>query len=189
MPYYNTNELKSGIRVLINGEPHNVLENEYMKPGKGQAINRLKLRHLKSGRVLERTLRSADRLEAADVVEIEVDYLYQQANVWHFMSPSTYDQYTVPNETVGDTKYWLIPQTRCDLILFNNQPMQVVPPNFVILEVTDTDPGLKGDTSGGGNKPATLQTDVAVKVPLFVQIGDKIKVDTRTRAYLERIKE
>lgn len=189
MAYYNTNELKPGTKVLQEGDPCIVLENEYVKPGKGQAFNRLKLRNLKTGRVVERTIKSADRLDAADVVEIEVDYLYQETDHWHFMSADTYEQYTANAAALGDARYWLKPQIRYSLILFNGQPMQIIPPNFIVLAVTETDPGLRGDTSGGGGKPATLETGAVVRVPLFVQIGDQVKVDTREGTYLERVKE
>lgn len=189
MAYYTTNELKSGMRVLLDGDPYILLENEYVKPGKGQAFNRIKLRNLKTERVIERTLKSGDRMDAADVLEIEVDYLYQDGNGWYFMDPVSYEQYTVNDTIVGTMRHWLKMQTRCTIILFNGQAIQVIPPNFVVLAVSDTDPGVRGDTSGGGSKPATLETGAVVRVPLFVKIGDNIKVDTRTATYLERIKE
>jgi elongation factor P len=189
MAYYSTNELKSGMRVLLDAEPYGLLENEYVKPGKGQAFNRIKLRHLKTGRVIERTLKSGERLEAADVLEIEVDYLYKDASGWYFMDPVSYEQYMVKQDSVGDARQWLKAQTRCTIMIFNGEPTQIIPPNFVSLKVVDTDPGVRGDTSGGGNKPATLETGVVVRVPLFVKIDDVIKVDTRTETYLERVKE
>jgi elongation factor P len=189
MAYYTTNELKSGARVLLEGEPYVLLENEYVKPGKGQAFNRIKLRNLKTSRVIERTLKSGDRMDAADVLEVEVEYLYQDGNSWYFMDPTTYEQYTVSASVMGDVHYWLKAQTACTLILFNAQPIQVVPPNSVVLKVIETDPGVRGDTSGGGSKPATLETGVVIRVPLFIRLDDHIKVDTRTATYLERVKE
>jgi elongation factor P len=190
MAYYSTNELKSGTRILIDGEPYSVLENDYFKPGKGQALNRIKLRHVKSSRILDRTLKSGERVEAADVVEIEVDYLYQDQQGWYFMDPAgDFEQYTVASDIVGEAKNWLKMQMRCTLVLFNGEPIQVIAPNFVVLKVADTDPGVRGDTSSGGSKPATLETGAVVRVPLFVRIDDLVKVDTRTGTYLERFKE
>jgi elongation factor P len=189
MPYYSTNELKGGVRVLLDQEPYGVLENEYVKPGKGQAFNRVKLRNLKTGRVIERTLKSGDRLESANVLEVEVDYVYQDAGSWYFMNPVSYEQYILSSERVGETQQWLKAQARCMLMLFNDEPTQVIPPNFVKLKVVDTDPGVRGDTSGGGSKPATLETGVTIRVPLFIKIDDILKVDTRAGVYLERVKE
>ena len=189
MAYYTTNELKPGAKVLQEGDPCSVLENEYVKPGKGQAFNRLKLRNLKTGRIVERTLKSGDRLDVADIVELEVDYLYCDGKQWHFMAPDSYEQYAADELAVGNAKLWLKAQARCLLTLFNNQPLNIIPPNSVILQIKETDPGLRGDTSGGGGKPATLETDAVVRVPLFVQIGDFIKVDTRDGVYLERVEK
>jgi elongation factor P len=177
------------MRVLLDKDPYGVIENEYVKPGKGQAFNRMKLRHLKTGRLIERTLKSGDRLEAADVIEIEVDYLYQDTSGWYFMDPTSYEQYVMKEESVGEARQWLKSQTRCTIMLFNGEPTQAIPPNFAILRVIDTDPGIRGDTSGGGSKPATLETGVVIRVPLFVKVDDVLKVDTRTGIYLERVKE
>lgn len=189
MSYYSTNELKPGTKILLDGEPFVTLGNEYVKPGKGQAFNRLTLRNLKTKRVLERTVKSHEKLAVADILEIEVDCLYSDAGSWHFMMPDTYEQFAVPNKVVGETGLWLKAQARCVLTLFNQAPLSVTPPTFIILAVTETDPGLRGDTSSGGNKPAILETGAVVRLPLFVQIGDLVKVDTREGIYLERVKE
>jgi elongation factor P len=186
MGIISTNEFKNGTKVLIDGQPHSILENEGVKPGKGQAFNRVKLRNLITGRVLERTFKSGDTLETADVVDIEVQYLYNDGSEWHFMQNESFEQYQLRAETLGDTMKWLKEQDTCVLTLFNGAPLSIDPPNSVILTITDTDPGLRGDTSGGGGKPATLETGAVVRVPLFVQIGDVIKVDTRTGEYLSR---
>jgi len=189
MASYSTNEIKPGMKVMIDNDPCNILENEYVKPGKGQAFNRIKIRNLKTGRVVERTFKSGDGLEAADVMDVEVQYLYNDGQHWHFMVPDTFEQLAADESAVTDIKIWLKEQDMCTITLWNGQPLSVTPPNFVILTVTETDPGLKGDTSGGGGKPATLETGAVVRVPLFVQIGDLIKVDTRTGTYLSRAKE
>ena len=173
---------------MLDGSPFTILENEFVKPGKGQAFSRVKLRNLKTGRVMERTFKSGESLEGADVVEAEVQYLYNDGSQWHFMNSSSYEQYAADEAVVVDAKQWLKEQDVCTLILWNGVPISVTPPNFVVLKITETDPGLKGDTSGGGGKPATLETGAVVRVPLFVQEGELIKVDTRTGEYVSRAK-
>ncbi|MES2141486.1 MAG: elongation factor P [Pseudomonadota bacterium] len=188
MTYYSTNELRNGMKVMLDKEPYTILENDYVKPGKGQAFNRIKFRNIKNNRVIERTLKSGDSLEAANAFDIEVQYLYNDGQVWHFMAADTFEQYAADASAVTEAKQWLKEQDICTLTLFNGSPLTVVPPNFVILKIVDTDPGLRGDTSGGGGKPATLETGAVVRVPLFIQIGESIKVDTRTGEYLSRVK-
>lgn len=189
MATYSTNEFKTGLKVMVDNAPCNIVECEFVKPGKGQAFTRVKIRNLKTGRVVERTFKSGESLPAADVIEIEMQYLYSDGEFWHFMVPETFEQYAAGSEAVEDAKKWLKEQDMCTVTLWNNEPLQVSPPNFVVLEVTETDPGLKGDTSGGGGKPATLETGAVVRVPLFVQTGERIKVDTRTGEYVSRAKE
>ena len=189
MAQYSTNEFKSGLKVMMDNDPYNILENEFVKPGKGQAFNRVKMRNLKNGRVIERTFKSGESLEGADVVDTEMQYLYNDGAQWHFMSPESFEQYATEQTTVEDAKKWLKEQDICIVTLWNNVPLAVTPPNHVVLRITDTDPGLKGDTSGSGGKPATLETGAVVRVPLFVQIGELIKVDTRTGEYVSRVKE
>ncbi|HVE44505.1 MAG TPA: elongation factor P [Gammaproteobacteria bacterium] len=189
MSYYGMNEIRVGYKLIIDNDPCVVVENEFVKPGKGQAFNRLKYRNLKTGRVIERTYKSGDSIQAADVAEVDAQYLYNDGNEWHFMAIETYEQYAVHETEVMDAKMWLKEQSDCKLTLWNGSPILIVPPTFVVLQVTETDPGLKGDTSGGGGKPATLETGAVVRVPLFVQIGESIKVDTRTGDYVSRAKE
>ena len=186
MATYSTNEFKSGLKVLVDGEPCSILENEVVKPGKGQAFNRVKFRNLLNSRVWERTFKSGESLEAADVMELEMQYLYSDGEKWHFMDPESFEQFDLGQESMGSALNYLVEQDTCIVTLWNNNPISVNPPNHVILEVTDTDPGLKGDTAGTGGKPATLNTGVVVQVPLFVSIGDKVKVDTRTNEYSGR---
>ena len=189
MASYSTNEFKGGLKILIDKDPCSIIENEIVKPGKGQAFNRVKIRNLKTGRVIERTFKSGESVEAADVMETEMQYLYSDGEFWHFMDQESFEQTSADKTTVGEAYKWLKDQDICTLLLWNNAPISVEPPNFVTLEITETDPGLKGDTSGGGNKPATLKTGAIVKVPLFIQIGEIIKVDTRSGEYVSRIKE
>lgn len=189
MSSYNTNEFRSGLKLLLDGEPFNIVENEFVKPGKGQAFNRVKLRNLKNGRVIERTFKSGESVDAADVMELEAQYLYNDGETWHFMSPQSFEQFMAGQTAVEDAMKWLKEQDICTLVVWNGEPLSVTPPNFVELSITETDPGLKGDTSGGGGKPATLETGAVVRVPLFVQIGEKIKVDTRNGEYVSRVKD
>jgi elongation factor P len=177
------------MKVMIDNDPCVILSNEYVKPGKGQAFNRIKYRNLKTGRVVERTYKSGDSLEGADVTDIEAQYLYCDGTHWHFMAAETFEQYVMNETEVGDTKLWLKEQTECILTLWNGAPLAVTPPIFVTLKIVETDPGVRGDTSGGGGKPAKLETGAVVRVPLFVQEGELIKVDTRTGEYVSRAKE
>lgn len=189
MANYNTSEFKPGLKVTVDNDPCSILENEFVKPGKGQAFNRVKIRNLKTGRVIERTYKSGESLPSADVVDVEMQYLYNDGEHWHFMVTDTFEQYAVDAVAVAEADKWLKEQSICTLTLWNNAPLSVTPPNFVNLTIVDTDPGLKGDTSGGGGKPATLESGAVVRVPLFVQIGEVIKVDTRTGEYVSRVKE
>jgi len=189
MSMYGLNEIRSGMKLIIDNDPCVVVDNEFVKPGKGQAFNRLRYRNLKTGRVIERTYKSGDSILAADVVEIDAQYLYRSDDEWHFMANETYEQYVVHEAEVQDAKQWLKEQCDCKLTLWNGTPILVVPPTFVTLKIVETDPGLKGDTSGGGGKPAKLESGAVVRVPLFVQEGESIKVDTRTGEYVSRAKE
>jgi elongation factor P len=186
MATYSTNEFKAGLKVMIDNDPGAIVENEFVKPGKGQAFNRVKIRNLKTGRIIERTFKSGDTIEAADVVDVELQYLYNDGEFFHFMNPESYEQLASDKAAVGDNAKWLKEQDVCIVTLYNGVPLTVMPPNTVTLKIVDTDPGLKGDTSGGGGKPATLETGAVVRVPLFVQIGETIKVNTRTGEYLSR---
>ena len=189
MATVSTSEFKSGLKLMFDGDPCTIIENEFVKPGKGQAFNRVKFRNLKTGRVIERTFKSGEAMERADVMEIDMEYLYNDGETYHFMAPETYEQYEANLAVVGDAAKWLKGQEQCVVTLWDNNPLAVAPPNFVVLEVTETDPGLRGDTSGGGSKAATLETGAVVRVPLFLNIGDLIRVDTRTGEYLARAKE
>lgn len=189
MATYSTNQFKSGLKLIIDGDPYNIVENEFVKPGKGQAFNRVKLRNLKDGRVIERTYKSGESVEGADVMEADVQYLYNDGEFWHFMDQQSYEQHAADANAVQDVKLWLKEQDMYTLTLWNGAPISIEPPNFVILTVTETDPGVRGDTSGGGIKPATLETGAVVRVPLFIQQGESIKVDTRSGEYVSRAKK
>lgn len=189
MAIYSTNEFKNGLKVMVDNAPCNIIECEFVKPGKGQAFTRVKIRNLKTGRVVERTYKSGETLSSADVVDVEMQYLYNDGEHWHFMVPDTFEQYAANLSAVEEAKVWLKEQDFCTVTLWNNEPLLVTPPNFVVLPIVETDPGLKGDTSGGGGKPAILEGGAVVRVPLFVQTGELIKVDTRNGEYVSRAKE
>ncbi len=189
MAMISTNEFKAGLKLMLDGDPCSIVENEFVKPGKGQAFNRVKLRNLKTGRILERTFKSGETLEAADVVDTDVEYLYFDGEYWHFMNPTTYEQYQAGEAAVSDAAPWLKEQSVCQITLWNGDPISVTPPNFVNLAVTETDPGLRGDTASGATKPATMETGAVIKVPLFIEEGEVLKIDTRTGAYVSRVKE
>jgi len=188
MASYSTNEFKSGLKIMINGDPHNIVENEFVKPGKGQAFNRVRVRNLKTGRVVEKTFKSGESVEVADVFETDVQYLYNDGDFWHFMHPESYEQYSINKEAIGDAVLWMQEEGICNMTLFNGLPLSVLPPNFVEMQIIETDPGVRGDTSGGGGKPAKLGTGAVVRVPLFIQEGEMIKIDTRTGEYVSRVK-
>ncbi|MEQ4924393.1 elongation factor P [Proteus hauseri] len=188
MASYNTNDFRSGLKIMLDGEPAVITECEFVKPGKGQAFARVRLRKLISNKLLEKTFKSTDSADGADVMDINLTYLYNDGEFWHFMNNETFEQLAADEKAVGENAKWLIDQAECIVTLWDNRPISVTPPNFVELEIVDTDPGLKGDTAGTGGKPATLSTGAVVKVPLFVQIGEVIKVDTRSGEYVSRVK-
>lgn len=189
MANYSTNEFRGGLKVMLDGEPCSILDNEFVKPGKGQAFNRVKLRNLNTGRVWERTFKSGESLEGADVMDYDMEYLYTDGEFWHFMDPTSYEQHQADEKAVGETAKWLREQDTVTVTLYNGSPLAVAAPNHVELEITETDPGVKGDTANGGSKPATLSTGAVVKVPLFLSQGETIRVDTRTGEYIGRAKD
>jgi len=189
MATYSTNQFKSGLKIMLDSDPYVIVSNEFVKPGKGQAFNRVKVRNLKTGRVVDRTYKSGESVEAADVMDTAMQYLYTDGEFWYFMVPDTFEQHAAGATAVEDARQWLKEEDMCQITLWNGEPLSVTPPNFVILKVTETDPGLRGDTSGGGGKPATLETGAQLRVPLFVEEGEMIKVDTRTGEYVARAKK
>jgi elongation factor P len=189
MASYSTNEFRGGLKIMLDGDPYAIVENEFVKPGKGQAFNRVKVRNLLTARVVERTFKSGESVEGADVVDTEMQYLYNDGEHWHFMDVGTYEQLAADKKVVGDAAKWLKEEDMCELTLWNGAPILIVPPNFVELRITETDPGLRGDTAQGGTKPATLDTGAVVKVPLFIEQGEVIRVDTRSGEYVSRVKD
>jgi elongation factor P len=189
MATYSTNEFKAGLKIMLDGDPYTVVDNQFVKPGKGQAFNRTKVRNLKTGRTIDRTFKSGDSVEAADIVETEMQYLYMDGEFWHFMRPDTFEQVAADAAAMGDNAQWLKGEEMCNVLLWNGRPLSIEAPNFVTLQITETDPGVRGDTSSGGTKPATLETGAVVRVPLFIDQGELIKVDTRSASYVSRAKD
>lgn len=186
MATFSANQFKNGMKVMIDGDPCAMVDVEFVKPGKGQAFTRARLRNLKTGRIWERTFKSGESVEAADVMDTNMEYSYYDGELWYFMDPNTFEQVGADENAVADAKMWLKEQDLVMVTLFNNNPIAVTPPNFVELEVVETDPGLKGDTAQGGSKPATLSTGAVVRVPLFINRGEILKIDTRTGDYVSR---
>ena len=188
MAKYSTSEFRVGLKIIIDSDPYAIVGNEFVKPGKGQAFNRIKIRNLKNGRVIERTYKSGESVEAADVLDTEMQYLYNDGDSWYFMDQTTFEQFSADKAAVEEAAQWLKGEEICEVTLWNGLPLMVAAPNFVILQITDTDPGLRGDTASGGSKPATLETGAVVKVPLFIENGEFLKIDTRTGEYVGRAK-
>ncbi len=186
MSSYTTNEIRGGMKLLIDGDPYAVIDNEYVKPGKGQAFNRIRVRNLRTGRTVEKSYRSGESIEAADVVDTEMQYLYKDGDFWTFMNPENYEQLQAGASAVGEAAQWLKDGTVCIITLWNGVPLVVTPPPHIELKVIETDPGVRGDTATGGSKPAKMETGAVVRVPLFINEGEVLRIDTRTGEYISR---
>jgi len=189
VPSYNTSEFRKGLKVQLDGDPFIMIECNFVKPGKGQALYKCKLRNLLRNTVIDRTYKSGDSLEAADIEEIETQYLYRQADTFVFMHNETYEQYELSADQVDDAWRFLKEGMNCGMLLFNGNPIGMTPPNHVVLEVTYCEPGAKGNTATNVTKPAKVETDAEFDVPAFVEMGDKIRIDTRTGEYVERVRD
>ncbi len=188
MANYGLNDVRNGLKILMDGEPYSIVDADFIKPGKGQAFTRIRIRNLKNGRVIEKTLKANESVEGADVLETDMQFLYGDGEFWYFMEPTSFEQYQADKNALGGTAKWLKGGEMCVVTLWNGVPLSVVPPNFVELQIVETDPGVRGDTSGGGGKPAKLETGAVVRVPLFVGQDEVIKVDTRIGEYVGRAK-
>ena len=188
MASYGMNDVKNGMKILVNNQPAVIIDTEYVKPGKGQAFTRVKYRLIKDGRTQEVTMKSTDSLDAADVVDTDMNFMYSDGEYWHFMDPESFEQVQATKAGMGGAEKWLKGEESCVVTLWNGDPIFVQPPNFVELKITETDPGVRGDTSVGGGKPATLETGAVVRVPLFVNQDEVIRVDTRSGEYSARVK-
>ena len=185
---YSTAEFRKGLKIELEGKPYLIVDFQHVKPGKGGAFVRTKLKNMINGRVVDQTFRSGEKVGRPDMEEKEMQYLYREGDSFVFMDNSTYDQVYLSKDQVGDQSQFLQENINIKLLYFNQQPLGLELPNFVELTVTATEPGFKGDTATGGNKPATVETGAVIQVPLFISEGDRIRVDTRTGYYMERVK-
>lgn len=188
MATYSSNDFRPGLKIIFDSEPYALESSEFVKPGKGQAFVRVKMRRLLTGARMEKTFKSTDTCESADVIDVNMNYLYSDGNFYCFMNQATFDQYQIEKEIISNAVKWLQYNMECTITLWNGNPIVVQPPNFIEAAITDTDPGLKGDTTCAGSKLATISSGATVKVPLFVQIGSVVRIDTRSGEYVSRIK-
>ncbi|MFS8564117.1 MAG: elongation factor P [Rhabdochlamydiaceae bacterium] len=188
MAQISTNEFKGGVKVEIDGEPYEIVSNEFVKPGKGQPFNRVKLKNLLSARVIERTYKSGDKLDIADIEENKMRMVYKEQGGVVFMDDQSYEQIHIPLSVVGDKEQWLMEEILYSVIFYKGNPIEVVPPTFMEMKVVETAPGVRGDTASGRVlKPAITESGSKIQVPIFVEEGDKVKIDTRTGEYVSRV--
>lgn len=188
MVQISTSEFKAGVKIEVDGQPYTIITNEFVKPGKGRSINRVRLKHLITGRTIDRTFTSGDKAEVADVVESNMRMLYKEQDGVVFMDDNTFEQIKIPESNIGDTSQWLLEDHIYEIIFYKGSPVTVEPPTFMEMKITDTSPGVRGDTASGRvMKPAIVESGAKVQVPIFVEQGEKIKVDTRTGEYVSRV--
>ena len=185
---YDTSDLRRGLKILVDGNPYIVVQADFVKPGKGAAFTRTKMKNLLTGGVIERNIRSGEKIAPADIEENDMTFLYKEGDDFVFMDKKSYEQVHVSKETVGDAWQWMKDNLGCQVLFYNGRPIGVTPPNFVDLKVARSDPGLRGDTASGASKPATLETGATINVPLFINEGETLRIDTRSGEYLERVK-
>ena len=183
---YSTNEFKTGLKVLFDGEPHSIVHNNFVKPGKGQAFVRVKFKNLCNGKLIEKTFKSGATVKAADIMCVEAKFLYKDAGGWHFMRNDTFEQYQVLASVVGDCSVWMVEGVDYELILYNDVPMSITPPKTLEVKVISAEMAVKGDTAVGGSKEAVLESGSKIRVPLFVNEGDVVKVEPCSGQYLSR---
>lgn len=181
-------DLRKGLKLEIDGDPYVVTQFEFVKPGKGQALYKCRLKNMLSGSQFDRTFRSGEKFKEANLEEVSMEYLYNDGESYCFMNSSNYEQEFISAEQVGDAKDLLKENTVCEVLLFEGRPIGLTLPNFVELEVVKADPWIKGDTASGDSKPATIETGAVIQVPPFIEEGQMIRIDTRTGQYVERVK-
>lgn len=188
MSSVSTNEIRAGMKVEVENDPYLIVGNEFVKPGKGQAFNRIKMKNMKTGRVIERTYKSGEKIDLADVEENEMRFLYKEPDGAVFMDEKTFDQITINNELIGTNAQWLMEEVLFHIVFYKGEPIEIVPPTFMEMVITETAPGVRGDTASGRVlKPAVTETGAKIQVPIFVEEGEKVKVDTRTCEYVSRV--
>lgn len=188
MSSVSTGDIRVGMKVEVEKEPYLIINNEFVKPGKGQAFNRIKMKNMKSGRVVERTYKSGEKIDLADIEEAAMRFLYKESDGAVFMDEKTFDQITINNELIGSNAQWLMEETLFHVVFYKGEPIEIVPPTFMEMTIVETAPGVRGDTASGRVlKPATTETGAKIQVPIFVEEGEKVKVDTRTCEYVSRV--
>ncbi len=186
MSSLSTNEIRIGMKVEVDKEPWLIISNEFVKPGKGNAFNRIKMKNMITGRVVERTYKSGDKLDSADIEETQMRYLYKEADGAVFMDEKTFDQITISNELIGANQQWLMEEAIYQVVFYKGEVIELVPPTFMEMKIVETSPGVRGDTSGRVLKPAVTETGAKIQIPIFVEEGERVKVDTRTGEYASR---
>jgi len=188
MGMVSTNEFRKRLRIMVDGQPCMIVDNEFVKPGKGQAFNRVRIKNLINGRVIERTYKSGDTAEEADITNTTMQFLYTNGEAYTFMDTKSYEQVEIPKDAMDGAEKWLLENTECDISFWGDKPISVTPPIFMNLVITYTEPAVKGDTANSVTKKATVETGAEINVPLFLDQGMKVKIDTRTGEYVERAK-
>lgn len=185
---YSTTDFRRGLKIEIDGEPYIIIEFQHVKPGKGGAFVRTRLKNLISGNVIDRTFKAGDKVERPDLEEKQMQYMYREGDDFYFMDAGTYEQQFIKRDMLQGADAFLQENITVTVLFHKGQPVSVELPNFVELQVRKTDPGVKGDTVSGGSKPAELETGATIQVPLFIESGDRLRIDTRTGEYVERVK-
>jgi elongation factor P len=185
---YSTSQFRKGLKIELDGTPYNIVDFQHVKPGKGNAFIRTKMRNLLNGNILEKTFKSGEKVEKPDLENIKAQYLYNDGEDFIFMSLEDYEQFPVPEAGLGNTALFMQENMEVEILMYNGSPIDIEIPTFIEVEIAQTDPGMKGDTVSGATKPATIETGAVIQVPLFVNEGEKVRVDTRTGSYVERVK-
>jgi elongation factor P len=188
MAQVSTNEFRSGMKIEVEGQPYTIISNEFVKPGKGQSFNRVRIKHLLTSRVIEKTFKSGDKVDVADVVEGNMRLLYKEGDGAVFMDDVTFEQTTIPLKNIGDTAQWLIEDLVYGIVIYKGVPVTVEPPTFMEMKIVETAPGDRGNTASGRVlKPAITESGAKIQVPIFVDEGETVKIDTRTGEYVSRV--
>jgi elongation factor P len=184
---YDTSDIRKGLKIMIDGSPYTVVEFQFVKPGKGAAFTRTKVKNLLTGAVLERNFRSGEKFEPANVETKTMQYLYKDADSFVFMDTTSYDQVQIPETTIGDSSDYMPENINVEVLFFHDRAVGVTLPNFIEQAIVETEPGFRGDTATGSTKPGKISTGATINVPLFISVGDVVKIDTRTGDYIERV--
>jgi elongation factor P len=189
MSMYETRDFRRGLKIEMEGNPWIIVDFQHVNPGKGAAFTRTKMRNLRTGQIVENNIRSGDKVAKPDTEDLRMQFLYRDADGFHFMDTSSYEQIQLSNDQVGDNKYYLLENTVIQVLFYQGKPLTVEVDTFCEMKVTETQPGIRGDTATGGSKPATMETGLVVTVPLHINEGDVLRIDTRTNEYVDRVNQ